>query len=860
MESNEYGHAAAGHPMRESGSFRSDLERAGAGVLAAGTRLGEFEIVGLIDESEVGITYLAYDHAAQRNAAICEYMPTGLASRGRSGHVAPKRDANEQRFASGLAAFISEARVLSRFDSPFLVRIFRFWEANGTGYMAMPYYQGMLLQEAAASGRIQPNEDWIKSLLAQLFEPLDKMHAAHCYHPGIAPDNILLQANGQPLLLDFGAARRVLGAGAHGPASDMRSGSAAIEEYDDIPNLKQGPWTDIYALAAVAYFLVTGKTPPPAPSRLANDTMTAARQAGAGRYSATFLAALDQALAVRPEQRFQSIEMFRLALGIKPGARQGEPATRSAPDRQASGPHGADASTMRQPGMHAGAGINAPHDRMTRYPARSRRTAWLAMLAALVVLVAAGLWAMRRPDQAVVRSEPPLPAPATAVPGQAANAPAPAAAPTPAPAPATAAPGTGAAPAVPATPAPSASAAPPVGATREEAQWLLASSLNNAAAYEAYLRDYPDGRFAPIARAALQRIRAVAEEAPPAPSSAVTAASEEETLWKAVRNIDMPLVYESFLGKYPNGRHAADARARLARLRPVPEPRSAPGQTRQDVAGMTATPPAPVPVPVRPATEGNAQPAQPSQATQSAQPSQPPSARTAQVAPAAPTAPTAPSASPRGEPANAGAAQEAESEREAALEPPPARTRTLRLPNQTMTGDFVPDPVSGLVSGRGRIVWDNGDQFDGTMVRGQKEGRGEFRWANGQRYSGDWSRDQPNGRGTIQYPNGDRYTGEMRAGLPNGTGTLSFANGNRYRGEVRDGLPSGTGVNRFANGDVYSGTWSRGKAQGQGRYTWASGDYWEGEFSNDAKTDNGRLVSAARPQTSDNPPSRRPTE
>jgi hypothetical protein len=829
MESNEYGHAAAGHPMRESGSFRSDLERAGAGVLAAGTRLGEFEIVGLIDESEVGITYLAYDHAAQRNAAICEYMPTGLASRGpfRTCGAETRCERAEICFRPrgipqrGKGSFPLRFAV-SRQDLPVL-------GSQRHRYMAMPYYQGMLLQEAAASGRIQPNEDWIKSLLAQLFEPLDKMHAAHCYHPGIAPDNILLQANGQPLLLDFGAARRVLGAGAHGPATDMRSGSAAIEEYDDIPNLKQGPWTDIYALAAVAYFLVTGKTPPPAPSRLANDTMTAARQAGAGRYSVTFLAALDQALAVRPEQRFQSIEVFRLALGIKPGAKQGEPAPRPASDRQAaSGPHGADASTMRQPGMHAGAGINAPHDRMTRYPARSRRTAWLAMLAALVVLVAAGLWAMRRPDQAIVRSEPPLPAPATASPGQAANAPAPAAAP-----------GTGAAPAVPATPAaptaPSASAA-----TREEAQWLLASSLNNAAAYEAYLRDYPDGRFAPIARAALQRIRAVAEEAPPAPSSAVTAASEEETLWKAVRNIDMPLVYESFLGKYPNGRHAADARARLARLRPVPEPRSAPGQTRQDVAGMTATPPAPVPV--RPATEGNAQPSQATQATQPAQPSQPSSARTAQVAPAAPTAP---SASPRGEPVNAGTAQEAESEREAAPEPPPARTRTLRLPNQTMTGDFVPDPVSGLVSGRGRIVWDNGDQFDGTMVRGQKEGRGEFRWANGQRYNGDWSRDQPNGRGTIQYPNGDRYTGEIRAGLPNGTGTLTFANGNRYRGEVRDGLPNGTGVNRFTNGDVYSGTWSRGKAQGQGRYTWASGDYWEGEFSNDAKTDNGRLVSAS---------------
>ena len=87
MESNEYGNAAAGHAMRESGSFRSRLEQAGGRVLAGGTRLGEFEIVGLIDESEVGITYLAYDQATRGDVTVWEYMPASLASRGRSGHV-----------------------------------------------------------------------------------------------------------------------------------------------------------------------------------------------------------------------------------------------------------------------------------------------------------------------------------------------------------------------------------------------------------------------------------------------------------------------------------------------------------------------------------------------------------------------------------------------------------------------------------------------------------------------------------------------------------------------------------------------------------------------------------------------------
>ena len=87
---------------------------------------------------------------------------------------------------------------------------------------------------------------------------------------------------------------------------------------------------------------------------------------------------------------------------------------------------------------------------------------------------------------------------------------------------------------------------------------------------------------------------------------------------------------------------------------------------------------------------------------------------------------------------------EPDAEQDAALAPAPTRNgRALRLANQIMTGNFSPDPVTGVVSGNGRIVWDNGDQFEGTLVRGQKEGKGEFRWANGQRYRGDWSRDQP---------------------------------------------------------------------------------------------------------------------
>ena len=803
-------------PRRGLHAFRSALDGAGAHVLPAGTRLGDCEIVGLIGQSSFSIVYLAYDYALERNVAVKEFMPASLASRDTSGQVALRAQADEPTFNAALGSFISEARLLTRFDSPSLVKIFRFWEANGTAYMAMPFYEGITLKEALVTGRIDTGETAIKALLNQLFDPIEILHAAHFHHPDIAPDNILLLADGRPLLLDFGAARRVISAHAHGSAAALRPGFAPIEEYDAIQNLKQGPWTDVYALAAVVYFLITGKPPPPAAARMVSDDMLAARQAGAGRYSDSFLGALDQALAVMPQNRTQSVAQFRRALGMKGDA--ADLSTIRSPE------------TKRGPVMTAGAGDGKTQIGAWLHGVQSRPAAAAAALAALALVIAAGFWGVRRPDPAAAGAQ--APSPATAIVGKTEDVLAGAAKPAPA-------------------------------AASEEARWRLAASLNNAAAYQSYLGDYPDGRHAATARAALEHLRAGNAE-PPAPSVPDPAA-QEESLWSAVRSIDKPLVYESFLSKYPNGRHAAAARASLARLRPsTAEPRSpaesAPRQpalpkTGIDSAG-TRTVERPVPAAVAP----------PPLATAPVLENSTPAVRDK----VATIKPAEPAAAPSRVPQEAPSAADAETEQESMPAPAPGRDRrTLKLPNQTMTGDFSPDPVTGLVSGRGQIVWNNGDQFDGTMVRGQKEGKGEFRWANGQHYKGDWFRDQPHGRGSIVYPNGDRYTGDMRAGLPNGngtlvfrngsryqgevkdglpngTGTLAFANGNRYRGEVKDGLPQGTGVNRFSNGDVYSGAWRRGMSNGQGRYTWANGDYWEGEFRDDVKTDNGKMEYASR--------------
>ncbi len=284
-------------------------------TLPEGTRLNEFEVLGLIGEGGFGIVYLAYDPSLERRVAVKEYMPSSLASRANgSATVAPRSDRHADTFRAGLKSFVNEARLLARFDHAALVKVYRFWEANGTAYMVMPYYQGPTLKRALADMRHPPSELALRSWLAPLLDALGVMHAAHCFHRDIAPDNILLTDTG-PLLLDFGAARRVVGDMTHALTVVLKPGYAPIEQYGDSPTMTQGAWTDLYALGCVVRYAITGKTPPSSIERLmGGDRQQPLHQAAAGRYSESFLRAIDNALAVQPQDRPQSVAEFRALL------------------------------------------------------------------------------------------------------------------------------------------------------------------------------------------------------------------------------------------------------------------------------------------------------------------------------------------------------------------------------------------------------------------------------------------------------------------------------------------------------------------------------------------------------------------
>ncbi len=117
-------------------------------ALPVGTMLGEFEILDLVGEGGFGIVYLAQDHSLHRKVALKEYMPALLASRGKDASVAVRSERQRETFDIGLRSFVNEARMLAQFDHPALIKVFRFWEANRTAYMVMPFLSGQTLQDA----------------------------------------------------------------------------------------------------------------------------------------------------------------------------------------------------------------------------------------------------------------------------------------------------------------------------------------------------------------------------------------------------------------------------------------------------------------------------------------------------------------------------------------------------------------------------------------------------------------------------------------------------------------------------------------------------------------------------------------
>ena len=286
-------------------------------ALLPATRLDEFEIIRVLGAGGFGIVYLALDHVLLRYVAIKEYMPTALAGRGTQTNVAVRSAALADTFALGLESFYNEARMLAAFDHPSLVKVYRFWKANGTAYMVMPYYAGLTLKDVRRDMVAAPDEPWLRALVEPLLGALEVLHGQGVYHRDIAPDNILLMPDGRPVLLDFGSARRVIGNRTQSLTAILKPNFAPVEQYADEAGMRQGPWTDLYALGATVHFVLTGQAPTPSVLRAVRDALPALSAPGGAGYPgvpAAFLATIDWTLALAPNDRPQDVASVRQGL------------------------------------------------------------------------------------------------------------------------------------------------------------------------------------------------------------------------------------------------------------------------------------------------------------------------------------------------------------------------------------------------------------------------------------------------------------------------------------------------------------------------------------------------------------------
>ena len=292
-------------PSIDAGKFPNSLPH--------GSILKERYIVGrVMGQGGFGITYAALDFATKKLVAIKEYLPEVLAGRDSTGSVRTHSAQRSEDFDQGKLGFLDEANTLVDFkENSHIVNIHDFFEENGTAYFVMEFVRGMSLKKYVKSMGGRLGEEEANRILLPIMNALCEVHAKGIIHRDIAPDNIIVTAQGSAKLIDFGAARYSTGEKSQSLDVILKHGYAPKEQYTR--RGKQGPFTDVYAMAATYYFAVTGRVPPDAIDRTEEESLIAPSTLGIELARDTE-AALMKALEVQHADRYQSMGEFMQAL------------------------------------------------------------------------------------------------------------------------------------------------------------------------------------------------------------------------------------------------------------------------------------------------------------------------------------------------------------------------------------------------------------------------------------------------------------------------------------------------------------------------------------------------------------------
>lgn len=281
--------------------------------LHAGSAIGRYRVIMLLGVGGFGITYKAFDTSLQRIVAIKEFFPHDVAVRSQDSQnvLAVNSLADEYRY--GLERFLEEAKTVAHFKHPNIVTVLDYLQANNTAYLIMDYEPGQTLMEFLKQEKRVLTETELRSIFGPILAGLEHIHEREYFHRDIKPGNIYLRQKGEPMLIDFGAARQAIGVHSRNVTSIVSAGYAPTEQYGT-DSKKLGPWSDLYSLGATLYHCISGEKPIDAPTRRdaimdeEPDPLIPAVVVGQNRYSQNILELIDWMMRPSSRDRPKSVK------------------------------------------------------------------------------------------------------------------------------------------------------------------------------------------------------------------------------------------------------------------------------------------------------------------------------------------------------------------------------------------------------------------------------------------------------------------------------------------------------------------------------------------------------------------------
>ena len=305
-------------------NYERYMEQRNENSIPPGTMLnGRYLLGKVLGAGGFGITYLGLDTKLERKVAIKEYYPVVNASR--TGSITGERTItvkaarDPEAFQKGLDGFLDEAKTLAGFNKAerkAVVSVIDFFHANGTGYMVMEYLPGPTLKQIVKSRSQIMTQKRVYELIGPVLDSLTMIHQQGLIHRDISPDNLMMDESGKLILIDFGASRSTEMMDENGLTVVLKHGFAPYEQYKRMG--EQGPWTDVYAICATIYYMITGAVPMPFMERVGvdgrgDDRLKTLKELGIP-VSDAFSRVIEKGLSLAIEDRYQTVAALKEAL------------------------------------------------------------------------------------------------------------------------------------------------------------------------------------------------------------------------------------------------------------------------------------------------------------------------------------------------------------------------------------------------------------------------------------------------------------------------------------------------------------------------------------------------------------------